>query len=133
VQWTQKPISHGYNGAPRGLPHCTDEGVGCLLGADGSCIRAVHAEFNAIINAAYLGVSTSGCTLVSTHRPCVRVCAPAIVNAGIREVIWSLPYHTDGALEEVLDMFNTAKIIYRMVKGEDGAPYVPKAAGDCTG
>jgi dCMP deaminase len=97
-----RPLSLGYNGAPRKMMHCLR--LGCHI-VDGSCIRAVHAEINAIINAAARGVSTEGAHIYSTHRPCLRVCAPAIVNAGIAKVTWMLPYETDGAEQEVIEMF----------------------------
>jgi dCMP deaminase len=125
VSYYHQVVSAGYNGAPRGLPHCLDKG--CLMGPGGSCIRAVHAELNAIVNAAFLGVGTNGHMMYSTHRPCLRVCAPAIINAGIIAVAWSLPYSTDNAEEEVVRMFESCSIrVYKLV-GEDDAPYVPSS------
>jgi dCMP deaminase len=77
-------IATGYNGAPTGVPHCDD--VGCLPeGGNGRCIRAVHAEINAIIQCALYGVSTKGAILYTTLAPC-RNCANAIIQAGIQEV-----------------------------------------------
>lgn len=77
-------LSTGYNGSPPGQPHCTE--VGCLMEA-GRCIRTLHAEQNAIIQAALHGVSTHGSTLYGTCRPC-SVCARMIVGAGIRRVVF---------------------------------------------
>jgi len=109
-----RPVALGYNGAPRRQPHCLE--VGCKIGKDGSCIRAVHAEINSIINAAARGSATEGGEIFSTHRPCLRVCAPAIINAGLVRVVWALPYHTDGAEAEVIDMFRSAGILTQRVQ-----------------
>jgi dCMP deaminase len=75
-------LSTGYNGAPAGLPHCTD--VGCIALLDGKCGRAIHAEINAMIYARH---EIHGATLYVTARPCY-ACASAIVNAGIRRVYY---------------------------------------------
>ncbi len=84
-------LATGYNGAPSGLPHCED--IGCLRerlgipsGERHEICRGVHAEQNAIIQAATLGVPLKGSILYSTNQPCV-VCAKMIINAGIREVV----------------------------------------------
>ena len=60
-------LTTGYNGSPRGLPHCTE--VGCLMD-NGHCVRTLHAEQNAIIVAALHGVITEGATIYITHQPC---------------------------------------------------------------
>lgn len=75
-------VSTGYNGAPRGLPHCDD--VGCEL-VGKHCVRTVHAEANALISAGF--ERTNGATLYVTHSPC-RVCVGLIVNAGIKRVVF---------------------------------------------
>lgn len=77
-------LSTGYNGAPRDFPHCTPET--CHPGIE-HCLATVHAELNAILCAAYNGVSTRGATLYCTHAPC-QACARAIVNAGIVAVFF---------------------------------------------
>lgn len=74
--------SVGYNGAPRGLPHCTDDE--CLLDMQDRCIRATHAEINALLQAQR---SVEGHTLYTTLLPCV-ACANAIINAGIIRVVY---------------------------------------------
>jgi dCMP deaminase len=79
-------LTTGYNGSPPGQPHCSDVGVGCLI-EDGRCIRTLHAEQNAIAQAALHGVSTKDSTLYSTCRPC-HVCARMIVGAGIVRVVF---------------------------------------------
>src|SRR5690349_16270236 len=72
-------LCSGFNGAAKGLPHCVD--VGCEM-EKGHCVTAVHAENNAIIQAALHGISTAGATLYVTHSPCRR-CANHLINAGI--------------------------------------------------
>jgi dCMP deaminase len=84
-------LSLGYNGTPAGLPHCTE--VGCNVGPDGGCTRAVHAELNAIAFAAKQGISLDGSTLYVTISPCLK-CAQAIINAGIIGV-WYLKMYRD--------------------------------------
>jgi dCMP deaminase len=78
-------LSTGYNGSPPGQAHCTD--AGCLI-EDGRCIRTLHAEQNALMQAALHGVSTHGGTLYGTCRPC-HVCARMIVAAGIVRVVFA--------------------------------------------
>lgn len=84
-------ISTGYNGAPSGLKHCDE--VGCLRkdlkipsGQRHELCRGLHAEQNAIIQAAVYGVSVRGGTLYATHSPCI-VCAKMLVNADIEKII----------------------------------------------
>ena len=85
-------IATGYNGAPRGLKHCAEIG-GCLReqlkipsGERHELCRALHAEQNAIIQAATLGQSIEGGTIYITHQPCV-ICAKMIINAGIKRIV----------------------------------------------
>ncbi|MCQ2362809.1 MAG: cytidine/deoxycytidylate deaminase family protein [Acidaminococcaceae bacterium] len=89
-------LASGYNGTPMGLPHC--EEVGCLREQlkvpSGKChelCRGVHAEQNAITQAAYHGVSVRGGTIYVTHQPCV-VCTKMLINAGIERVVYANPY-----------------------------------------
>lgn len=89
-------LSTGYNGSPSGLLHC--EEIGCLRqtlnvpsGERMEICRAVHAEQNALIQAAKHGVAIAGADLYSTHQPCVQ-CTKMIINAGIRRVVYSHPY-----------------------------------------
>ncbi len=78
-------LTTGYNGAPKGLPHCLDEG--CEI-VDGHCVRTLHAEQNAIIQAALHGISLEGGTIYTTHQPCA-TCAKMIINAGMTRVIYA--------------------------------------------
>jgi dCMP deaminase len=61
---------------------------------DGHCVRTIHAETNAIIQAALHGVSTRGSTCYVTHFPCIN-CAKVLVNAGIARLVFSVAYRTD--------------------------------------
>ena len=78
----------GYNGAPTGLAHCQQ--IGCVT-EDDHCIRSLHAEQNAIIQAALHGVSIAGGTIYITHQPC-NTCAKMIINAGLKRVIYAGEY-----------------------------------------
>ena len=85
-------LSTGYNGAPSGMAHCDQ--VGCIReqlkvpsGERHEICRAIHAEQNAIIQAATFGVSLAGSTIYVTHHPCV-LCSKMIINAGIKKVIY---------------------------------------------
>lgn len=93
-------LTTGYNGAPAGIKSCKDKGE-CLRqklnipsGKQHELCFAIHAEQNAIIQAAKLGVSIEGATLYCTHQPCV-ICSKMIVNAGIIRVIYEKPYPDD--------------------------------------
>jgi len=94
-------ISTGYNGTPHGIPNCSEGGCKRCLRRDKkeidwfeyeeSCI-CIHAEQNAIIQAAYQGASTNGATLYSTVSPC-STCVKMIINAGIKRVICRGKHH----------------------------------------
>jgi dCMP deaminase len=84
-------LTTGYNGSPRGQPHCTE--VGCLIVND-HCVRTLHAEQNAIIQGALHGVDVSASTLYVTHQPCLS-CAKMIINAGIQRVVYAGDYPDD--------------------------------------
>lgn len=90
-------IATGYNGAPKGLEHC-DEIGGCLReelgvpsGERHELCRALHAEQNAIIQAAVLGQSIKDALMYVTHQPC-SICAKMIINAGIKKIIINSGY-----------------------------------------
>ena len=97
-------IATGYNGAPRGVPHCDEKG-GCLRqqlnvpsGERHELCRALHAEQNAIIQAATLGQSIEGGTIYVTNQPCV-ICAKMIINAGISRIVVKEGYPDELAVE----------------------------------
>ena len=104
-------ITTGYNGAPMGLAHCTETGVcrreelGIPSGQRHELCRALHAEQNAIIQAANLGISTKDSTIYVTLQPCV-ICAKMIVNAGINRIVYKGSYPD----ELSLSILNEAKI-----------------------
>jgi len=92
-------LATGYNGAPSGLAHCRD--LGCLRelkhvasGERHELCRGLHAEQNAIIQAAYHGVSIKGAALYSTHLPC-SICVKMVINAGIGHVLHLEGYPDD--------------------------------------
>jgi dCMP deaminase len=87
-------LTTGYNGAPAGLPHCDE--VGHLM-IGGHCVRTLHAEQNAIIQAALHGVGVAGGTMYVTHQPCL-TCAKMIINAGIQHVIFAGDYPDENAV-----------------------------------
>jgi dCMP deaminase len=87
-------IASGYNGSPHGVPHCDADG--CILDSDGHCTRAIHAEENVILQCAMTGVSTVGCTLYTTHSPCIR-CAMRLLQAGVAKVGYLQAYGSDVA------------------------------------
>ncbi|MCK4348640.1 MAG: cytidine/deoxycytidylate deaminase family protein [Thermoplasmatales archaeon] len=92
-------LSTGYNGAPKGLKHCSE--VGCLRkelgipsGERHEICRGLHAEQNAIIQAAVFGISIKNSVLYCTNTPCV-VCAKMLINAGVKEIVYSGEYPDD--------------------------------------
>ena len=94
-------LSTGYNGAPAGLDHC--DKVGCARenvesGTHHELCRAVHAEQNAIIQAALHGISIEGSTLYCTHQPCI-LCAKMMINAQVKRVVYARSYPDGTALQ----------------------------------
>ncbi|MCW5936436.1 MAG: cytidine/deoxycytidylate deaminase family protein [Fimbriimonadaceae bacterium] len=95
-------LATGYNGAPRGLPHCPPGGPdhdwpeGCMRA--GHCIRSLHAEQNALLQAAMIGVACQGATIYVTCQPC-NTCAKMLINAGLDRVVFEGDYPDDFALE----------------------------------
>ena len=77
-------LSTGYNGAPRGMPHCDSVGHEIV---DGHCVRTIHAEANAIAQAAKHGVSVADGSIYLTNSPCYD-CFKMMINAGIKEVVY---------------------------------------------
>ncbi len=97
-------ISTGYNGAPKGVPHCEERGA-CMReemkipsGERHELCRALHAEQNAIIQAATYPQSIEGATIYITHQPCL-ICAKMIINAGIRRIVVREGYPDEMATE----------------------------------
>ena len=95
-------ISTGYNGSPAGLEHCDD--VGHLM-VDGHCVRTVHAEVNAIIQAAVFGLATRDAVCYVTHFPCLN-CTKTLINARISKLIYKNAYRVDPIAIEFLQKAN---------------------------
>lgn len=84
-------LTTGFNGSPAGQDHCED--VGHLM-VEGHCIRTIHAETNAIIQAALHGISTRNAICYVTHFPCIN-CTKVLINAGIERIVYSVAYRQD--------------------------------------
>jgi dCMP deaminase len=109
----------GYNGAPRGVAHCVDRGclreqLGIPSGQQTELCRGLHAEMNALLQAAAYGIVVSGATLYSTHFPC-SLCAKMLINTGIERIVVAEDY-PDGLAKDLLreaavrvELFETAK------------------------
>ena len=104
-------LTTGYNGAPSGLAHCLD--IGCLRekmgippGERHELCRGLHAEQNAIIQAAYHGISIKGATLYCTHHPCI-ICTKMLINAGVKDIKHQQGY-ADSMAEDLLEMAGVA-------------------------
>lgn len=91
-------ISTGYNGSPAGLQHCDD--IGHLI-VDGHCVRTVHAEVNAIIQAAVFGLATRDAMCYVTHFPCLN-CTKMLINARISRLVYRDAYRIDTTAMEFL-------------------------------
>lgn len=96
-------LATGYNGTPAGLAHCED--VGCLReqrgipsGTQHELCRGIHAEQNAVIQAARHGIAIDGATVYCTHQPCV-LCAKILINAGVQEIVYREAYPDELAQE----------------------------------
>ena len=117
-------LSTGYNGAPSGVRHCIE--TGCLReqlkvpsGQRHELCRGIHAEQNAIIQAAYHGVSIKDATLYCTNLPC-SICCKMIINAGIRCILYRSGYADDMSRE----MFDEAGVAVIHIESGDSQPGV---------
>jgi len=97
-------LTTGYNGASSGIENCIERGVcmrqeqGIPSGTRHEICYAAHAEQNALIQAARLGVSVEGASLYCTHQPCA-ICSKLIINSGIARIVYEQPYPDDFAVE----------------------------------
>ena len=105
-------VATGYNGAPAGVRSCVERGE-CLRrklniasGTHHELCYATHAEQNALVQAAKLGISVDGATLYCTHQPCT-ICTKLIINAGIKRVVYKEGYPDEFAMS----IFEEAGII----------------------
>jgi len=115
-------LSTGYNGAPTGIKHCID--IGCLReemnvasGEKHELCRGIHAEQNAIIQAALHGVGIKGATLFCTNLPC-SICAKMIINAGITKICYHTGY-ADAMSRQMLDEAGIEVVKYNTSSRED--------------
>ncbi|MDZ7742284.1 MAG: cytidine/deoxycytidylate deaminase family protein [Bacteroidota bacterium] len=121
----------GYVGSPLGLPHCDDVGhlIKKVTHEDGSssthCMRTVHAEQNAICQAARLGISLEGGTCYCRMTPC-RTCAMLLINSGIERIVCEKKYHAGKESEEMfkqagvkIEYFHDEILKYDRQKGDD--------------
>jgi dCMP deaminase len=98
-------LATGYNGAPSGVAHCAERGclrekLGIPSGERHEICRGLHAEQNAIIQAAKHGTSIEGATLYCTNQPC-SICAKMIINAGVKQIVFQDGY-PDALAEEMI-------------------------------
>lgn len=105
-------LSTGYAGSPPGQPHCDEAGHMMRRVVDENdnisqhCVRTIHAEANALVQAAKFGISVEGATMYAKFEPCY-ACAMIIVGAGIKRVIARKKYH---AAKETRGLFNNAGV-----------------------
>ena len=110
-------LSGGYNGAPKGIPHCTTcirKQLGIHSGERQELCRAGHAEGNAIAQAARNGVNIDNAILYCTTQPCA-YCAKLIVNSGIKRIVYCEEYGhgMDDLTKEILQNVSIEKIDYK--------------------
>ena len=115
-------LATGYNGPPSGTSHCID--VGCLREKQGipsgerhEICRGLHAEQNAIIQAAKHGTAITGSVLYCTNLPCI-ICSKMIINAGITRIIYDAGYPDKLGFE----MLSEAGIVIEQFKPPDATP-----------
>lgn len=121
-------LATGYNGAPRGLAHCSETGclrekMGVPSGQKQELCRGLHAEQNAIIQAALSGVSIEGSQIYSVTQPCV-VCAKMIINSGIKRVIFQDSY-PDALAEQMFGEAEVELINIQDIQNADSDPRSP--------
>jgi dCMP deaminase len=109
-------LATGYNGSPAGLPHCTE--VGCLIyqsktpsgETEENCYRTIHAEINAIAQAAKNGVSIRDAAIYVTHTPCIH-CLKVLINTGIRRIFYEKEYK----LNTVRELLGSSEVVLQKV------------------
>ncbi len=108
-------LTTGYNGAPRGVAHCTE--VGFTLVND-HCARATHAEANAVVQAALHVVILDGAIAYCTHQPCVN-CSKLLISAGVTKIIFDQPY-PDSVASQLLAEAGVALVQFAALEGARG-------------
>jgi len=115
-------LATGYNGSPAGAPHCLD--AGCLIyrsttpsgEEEENCFRTIHAEINAIAQAAKNGASITDADIYITHSPCIH-CMKVLVNTGIKRIFFEKPYK----LHTLEDLRRTSNVTLEQVSVEPAA------------
>jgi dCMP deaminase len=113
-------LCSGYVGSPPGFPHCDEDGhlLKKVIDDDGTvrqhCMRTIHAEQNAICQAAKYGIPLEGTTLYCTMEPC-RVCAMLIISVGVKKVVAKKRYHAAG---ETRELFKKAGVQLAVLENE---------------
>src|SRR5436309_9285913 len=110
-------LATGYNGSPAGLPHCTE--LGCLIYTsrtptgeiEENCFRTIHAEINAIAQAAKNVASIRDADIYVTHTPCIH-CLKVLINTGIKRVFYEKEYK----LHTVAELLGSAKVLLQKVE-----------------
>jgi dCMP deaminase len=110
-------LATGYNGAPAGLAHCTE--VGCLIyesktpsgEIEENCYRTIHAEINAIAQAARNGVSIRDAAIYVTHTPCIH-CMKVLINTGIKQIFYEKEYK----VHTVRDLLASTDVVLKKVE-----------------
>jgi dCMP deaminase len=105
-------VATGYNGAVRGMPHCSE--IGCLM-VEGHCARAVHAEANAIAQAAREGAHVAGSSIYITAAPCW-ACFRLLVNSGIVRVVCRDEYTDHGGVDGMVEA-TAAQLGIQIIRG----------------
>lgn len=113
-------VATGYNGAPAGIKSCAEKGVclrdekGIESGTRAEFCYATHAEQNALVQTARLGISVDGATIYVTHRPCV-ICTKLLINAGIKRIVYEQGYPDDLSME----ILNESDIVVEQLKSDE--------------
>jgi dCMP deaminase len=119
-------LATGYNGSPAGLPHCLD--VGCLIyrsvtpsgETEENCFRTIHAEINAIAQAAKNGAAIRGGAIYITHTPCIQ-CFKVLINTGITRICYEREYKL-ATLEELRSYAPQVELVKVTVPADQGSP-----------
>ena len=107
----RRVIATGYNGSVAGLPHCDDAGHDMV---EGHCIRTIHAEMNALAQAARYGTRVEGGTIYSTASPCW-ACFRVLANAGIRLFVFAEDYRGKDSMDRIQAVCKETGIMVRQV------------------
>jgi dCMP deaminase len=117
-------LATGYNGTPRGCPHCDEEGhMLRKVGEKDSCIATVHAEVNAIAQAARTGVAIEKSQIYCTHNPCFE-CTKVIINSGISRIVYDKFYDSRFVEEAKLLASQATLFVYSIDDLEINPEYI---------